>query len=49
MLPTRARSAKLPSVTAVIAEDKSGHRFISRSCLQLVVGAVTLSASPTLE
>ena len=45
----RRRSAKLPSVTAVIAEDESGHRFISRSCLQLIVRAVAFAASPTLK
>ena len=44
----RKESAEFPSVTAVVAKDESGHRFISRPRLQLIVGAIALATAPTL-
>lgn len=44
-----ARLAKLPSVSARVAHDKSRHRFISGSGLELVVCAVLLLAFAALQ
>ena len=45
----RKFSAEFPSVTAVVAEDEGGHRFIGRPRLKLIVGAIALAAAPTLD
>ena len=42
-------SAKLPSVSALIAEDEGRHRFVCGPGLQLVVGAVSLAALAALH
>ena len=36
-------------VSAFETEDKGGHRLVSRPCLELVVGALSLAATPALE
>ena len=43
------RLTELPAVTALVTEDKGGHRFISWSGLDLVVGTVVLSTLATLQ
>lgn len=45
----RADSAELPSISALIAEDKCGHRFISTASLNLCVGAALPLALATGE
>lgn len=43
------RLTELPTITAVIAENKGGHRFISRSRLKLIVCAIFLLALAALK
>ena len=42
-------SAELPSLATLIAQTKGRHRFVSGSCLHLVVGDVGLTTLGTLD
>lgn len=46
---TGATLTKLPAISAAVTHDECCHRFISRSGLKLVVGAVSLLALAALQ
>lgn len=41
--------AKFPAMSTAVAHDKSGHRFISTSSLNLIIRAISFAAFATLK